>query len=298
LSAKDRAVLAAQHLAGNAAVADRLGERAPVGDPAAATSTSMTTTADPGTAAHRQPPLLALDAPHIDLALPLGAFDHLLKKGRRLQRHTEILERFDRQSGEVPVTWRAATGATTDQPKTRWTARRRTFVATSHLQQFAAVSGSRPSRPGSVTDADALLAGLPRRPLHAHGSVRLRYGGQPVVAGPARVKTRIPDDATLVVEFAFAAGTLTLTGHRDVQHGEFDWDTDLRIDLDDLARVLWRDVFDRLETRRRAGLRKLKSYGAPTPSKKRTSDPSDDEDERLRSEDATDQDPRHDDDHR
>lgn len=258
LSTSDQALLAAQHLAGNAAVAQALAPKAPSSSPAR-------------TASPARSDALVLDAPSFDLQVPQGSFDHLLK-GRRMRGHREILERFERQRGVMPVAWTAGTGATAQERNTAWRVHQRTLVATSTLRRFTAVSADAPGLPtGPVTAAGMLFTGLPRSPRSGQGSVRMRYAGEPVVGGAARVTSRKPDESTLVVEMAFAQGTLVMTGRRDVQGDHLDWDTELTIDLDALARVLWRDVFDRLETRRKGGVKKLKpAAGAGDPPKKKT----------------------------
>lgn len=269
LSSADRALLAAQSLAGNAAVASALGRdrgresqaTTPVGDD-----------------------LLTLDPPRFDLQVPLGSFDHLLKGGRWMRNHREIMERFHLQQGVMPVAWTAGTGATAQERNTRWRVAQRTLVATSTLDRFAAV-GASPAGDGvdAVTDSGALLAGLPRTARTGHGAVRVRYADDEVVGGSARVTSRLADEATLVIELAFAHGSLVLTGRRDVRGQQLDWDTELTIDLDALARVLWWDVFDRLETRRRGGVKKLKAAAAPgePPRKKKSDQPEDDDHERI-----------------
>ncbi|HSK23133.1 MAG TPA: hypothetical protein VK906_08160 [Egicoccus sp.] len=270
LSTSDQALLAAQHLAGNAAVAHALAPKRESAAPVRTTS-------------QEQPDALVLDAPAFDLQVPQGSFDHLLK-GRRMRGHREIVERFERQRGVVPVAWTAGTGATAQERNTAWRVHQRTLVATSTLPRFTAVSADAPGLPGPVTTADALLAGLPRSPRSGRGGVRLSYAGDPVVGGAARVTSRKPDDSTLVVEMAFAQGTLVMTGRRDVQGDHLDWDTELTIDLDALARVLWRDVFDRLETRRKGGIKKLKpaaAAGDPPKRKPRRIDDGDDDADRI-----------------
>lgn len=258
LSASDQALLAAQHLAGNAAVAEALAPKRKAVAPAPA----------PGT---RQADALVLDAPSFDVQVPQGSFDHLLK-GKRMRGHRDILERLERQRGVMPAAWTAGTGATAQERNTDWRVHQRSLVATSTLRQFAAVSAEAPDLPtGSVTAAGALLAGLPRSSRLGRGTVHLRYAGEPVVGGAARVTSRTPDNSTFVVEMAFAQGTLVMTGRGDAQGDHLDWDTELTIDLDALARVLWRDVFDRLETRRKGGVRKLKpAAAAGDPPKKTT----------------------------
>jgi hypothetical protein len=271
LSTSDQALLAAQHLAGNAAVAEALAPKRKAATPAEAKP-------------EHDADALVLDQPSFDLQVPQGAFDHLLK-GRRMRGHREVLERFERQRGVMPLAWTAGTGATAQERNTDWRVHQRTLVATSTLRQFAAVSAEAPGLPtGPVTAAGALLAGLPRNPRLGRGAVQMRYAGAHVVGGPARVTSRRPDASTVVVEMAFAQGTLKLTGRHDAQRDLLDWDTELTIDLDALARVLWRDVFDRLETRRKGKVRKLKpaaAAGDPTKKKTRKIEAGDDDTDRI-----------------
>jgi len=258
----DQAVIAAQGLAGNAAVAAALGRRRR--SPAAS---------DPEGG---PPPALTLVPPRLDLHLPVGGFDHLLG-GRRLQRPQEIVDRFDRQSGEVPLGWNTEAGGPASDRNTRWRVHQRTLVATSTLPGFAAVAAHAGDGSPPVTSADRLLGGLGPGTHRSPGLLAVRYGDAVVAGGAAQVTSRVADDATLVVDLALHGGQVRLTGRRDAQAGVLDWEAELTLDLDALSRVLWRDVFDRLQTRRRGGVRKLRSAAAAPPRPRPDQDRRDDE---------------------
>ena len=231
-------MLAAQQLAGNAAVSAALAGKA---DEGSRGRMPRRTSREDLDEEDRQPvrPVRLL-RPSFDLHLAHRPFQSMFADGR-VTSERDVLDRMRRKRGRTRVDWTSGTGETARKQKIAYRSKAGTTTFRGALEDFDGLEWQDLADP--TTDARLDVGRIAPGTGELRGRVRVHLGHADIVRTPAPVQVAVDGAGSVRLVFAFSEGSLTMTGRAPLSGSAgLDWEYQLDVATTRLAAAIWQVV--------------------------------------------------------